>query len=138
MPAEISTTTVRCTEIGYGAQELKINLAGLDGWTLFDHTNAHVGEFGDPCMTAGRCKAPWSGSDDNGFTIDDLIQNRPGTEIIKVDREVIEVKMVINRNGERVCERSLREHLSTTVRGIAFGHIRWGAQQDFPIEVCQK
>lgn len=133
---EVSQGTVRCTDIGYGAEELKINLAGLDGWTLFDHTNSHVGEFGEPCMTAGRCKAPWN---KEGFTIDDVIQNRPGTEVITVQREVLEIKIVkVDSQGNQVCERSLQENLKTVVRGIEFRHIRGGAEQDFPIEVCQK
>jgi hypothetical protein len=135
-PAEVSVNTVRCTEVGYGAKELKINLAGLDGWTLFDHTNSHVGEFGEPCMTAGQCKAPWN---KEGFTIDDLIQNRPGTEIITVQREVLEIKQVIqDQQGNLGCERSLQENLVTSVRGITFRHTRWGAEQNFPIEVCRK
>ena len=133
---EVSAVTVRCSEVGYGAQELKINLAGLDGWTLFDHSNAQVGEFGEPCMTAGQCKAPWN---KEGFTIDDLIQNRPGAEIITVQREVLEIKQVTqDREGNLGCDRSLMENLVTSVRGITFRHTRWGAEQSFPIEVCRK
>jgi hypothetical protein len=133
---EVSVNTVRCSEVGYGAQELKINLAGLDGWTLFDHSNAQVGEFGEPCMTAGRCKATWN---KDGFTIEDLIQNRPGTEVITVQREVIEIKQVTqDHQGHLACERSLQENLVTSVRDITFRHTRWGAEQSFPVEVCQK
>jgi hypothetical protein len=133
---EVSVNTVRCSEVGYGAQELKINLAGLDGWTLFDHSNAQADEFGEPCMTAGRCKATWN---KDGFTIEDLIQNRPGTEVITVQREVIEIKQVTqDHQGHLACERSLQENLVTSVRDITFRHTRWGAEQSFPVEVCQK
>jgi hypothetical protein len=133
---EVSLQTVRCSQIGYGSEELKINLAGLDGWTLFDHSNNASGDLnGQPCMTAGICKAPWH---NNGHTIDDVVQNRPGTETVTVVRKVIEVKTETkNADNIDVCQRSLREELATTVRGIAFHHVRTGFDQDFPIEVCR-
>lgn len=137
MQAEVSTNTVRCTHIGYGSAELKINLAGLDGWTLFDHTNSHVGEFGEPCMTAGRCKV--AGTSRPGFTIDSLIQNNPGVEAINVKRVVTEVKQIMKDiNNVDVCERHLEERLDTVIRGIPFKHTRTGANQTFPLEACQK
>lgn len=130
---EISQATVRCSNLGYGAGFLKINLAGLDGWTLFDHTNSHVGEFGEPCMAAGRCME-WDPK-----PILDFIDNRPATETVTVHRQVIEIKREIkDQNGQDVCERSLREDLSSVIRGTQFLHSRHGAQQDFPIEVCRK
>ncbi len=133
---EVSTSTVRCSEIGYGAQELKINLAALDGWTLFDHTNSNFGDIGEPCMTAGRCKAPWGG---DGFSIDDLIQNNPGAEAVTVARTVTELKIETrDENNQEVCQRSLREDLQTSIRGIKFHHSRSGLDQNFPIEVCRK
>ena len=133
---EVSTSTVRCSEIGYGAKELKINLSALDGWTLFDHTNSNFGDIGEPCMTAGACKRSTTGP---GFAIDDLIQNRPGQETVTVVRVVTESKLETkDENNQDVCQRSLREELSTTIRGIAFHHMRSGFDQNFPIEVCQK
>ena len=133
---EVSTATVRCTQIGYSMPELKINLAALDGWTLFDHTNSQVGEFGEPCMTAGMCS---ENPTDGGFTIGDLIQNRPGKEVITVQREVIESKYE-SKDGQNqdVCERWLSENLQTKVRGIEFRHSRTGPAQIFPIEACRK
>lgn len=134
---EVSTVTVRCSEVGYGAKELKISLSGLDGWTLFDHTNAQSGEFGEPCMTAGLCKR--SPSAHGGFSIDDLVQNNPGNEVVTVVRNVIENKAEIkDQDNNDVCQRSLTENLTTTVRGIKFQHTRFGAEQNFPIEVCRK
>ena len=117
-------------------KELKINLAGLDGWTLFDHTNSHVGEFGEPCMTAGMCKRHPEG---DGFTVEDLVQNTPGNELVTVSRVVVENKSEVkDLEGNDICARSLTENLTTTVRGIKFEHSRWGEQQNFPIEVCRK
>lgn len=132
----VSTGTVRCSEIGYGTKELKINLAALDGWTLFDHTNAQAGEFGEPCMTAGICKrTPTS----QGFSVNDLVQNNPGNELITVSRTVTENRTESkDQDGNDICSRSLTEYLTTSVRGIKFEHTRWGAQENFPIEVCRK
>jgi hypothetical protein len=133
---EVSLETVRCSQIGYGNEELKINLAGLDGWTLFDHSNINAGDLaGQPCMTAGICKQPWN---NNGHTIDEVVQNRPGTETVTVLRKLIEVKTETkNADNIDVCQRSIREELATTVRGVAFHHTRMGFDQDFPIEVCR-
>lgn len=130
---EVSAETVRCSNLGYGAGFLKINLAGLDGWTLFDHTNSHVGEFGEPCMAAGRCME-WDPK-----PILDFIDNRPGTETVTVRRQVSELKREItDQHGLQFCERSLREDLSAVIRGTQFLHSRHGAEQIFPIEVCRK
>lgn len=133
---EVSTATVRCSEVGYGSKELKINLAGLDGWTVLDHTNSNLGDVNEPCMTAGQCKRTASSP---GFSIDDLVKNKPGSETITVSRILTEVKYEMkDENNQDVCQRSLREELSTSIRGIAFHHTREGLDQVFPIEVCRK
>jgi hypothetical protein len=136
----VSTETVRCSQIGYGSELLKINIAALDGWTLFDHSNSQFGEFGQPCMSAGRCKAPWN---PNGLTVDSLVQSKPGLEKVTIEREVIETKhkgQISDGNGgeTEVCVRQLVENLKTNVRGIEFVHSRSGAREEFPIEVCNK
>jgi hypothetical protein len=130
---QVSVETVRCSMLGYGTGLLKINLSGLDGWTLFDHSNAAVGEFGEPCMAAGRCEL----GDDKA--VNDLIGNKPGSETITVLRQVLEIKRESkDEQGNDVCIRSLQENLNTTVRGTAFKHSRTGADQTFAIEVCRK
>lgn len=134
--AEVSVATVRCSAIGYGGEELKINLAGLDGWTLFDHSNSGFGDInGEPCMTAGLCKTPWGG---DGFSVEDVIQNNPATEMVTVLRTVKEVKVETrDQHNREVCQRSLHEELQTTIRGIRFHHLRSGFDQNFPVEVCR-
>lgn len=135
----VSSASVRCSDIGYGSKLLKINIAALDGWTLFDHTNSQFGEFGEPCMSAGMCKgviAP------DGLTVDSLVQNNPGLETITIEREVVEEKyrgQIHNGLGgeKEVCVRQLHENLKTTVRGINFEHSRTGAREEFPVEVCK-
>jgi len=123
-----------------GSSLLKINIAALDGWTLFDHSNSQFGEFGEPCMSAGQCKAPWL---PNGLTVNSLVQNKPGLETITVEREVIETKtngQTSDGNGGEtdVCVRQLIENIKTTVRGLEFNHSRSGAREEFQIEVCRK
>lgn len=135
---EVSTSTVRCSRVGYGFPELKINLSSLDGWTVFDHTNSDVGEFEEPCMTAGACKISPT-QQQSGFTINDLIQDNPGSEVITVQRQLIENKYETkDQAGKEICVRFLTENLNTIARGIKFFHSRSGAKQDFPIEVCRK
>ncbi len=139
LAAEVSTNTVRCTAIGYSMPELKINLRGLDGWTLFDHSNLRQGDLaGEPCMTAGMCD---QFGDGQGFKIDDLIKGQPGTETIKVERKVIETKEIqkqsLNEGSGNVCVRSVREELHTVVRGIEFNHSRGGLREVFPVKACQ-
>lgn len=137
---EVNTVTVRCSDVGYGARLLKINIAALDGWTLFDHSNSQFGEFGEPCMSAGQCKAPWL---PDGLTVDSFVQNKPGKETINIEREVIETKhhgQIHNGAGGEmdVCVRQLIENLKTKIRGLEFTHSRSGAREEFPIEVCRK
>ena len=136
---EVSTSTVRCSAFGYGMAELKINLHGIDGWTLFDHSNLRVGDVsGEPCMTAGACR---DAEPETGFSIDDLIKGRPGLETVTVDRQVVEVKQVLKQSADQggdVCMRSLREELHTVIRGITFNHQRAGENQKFPLKACQR
>ena len=136
---QVANETVRCSETGYGAKLLKINIAALDGWTLFDHSNNQFGEFGEPCMSAGQCKAPWN---PDGLTVESLVQNNPGLETITIDREVIETKhigQIHDGNGgeKEACVRQLIENLKTTVRGVQFTHSRSGAREEFDVQVCR-
>lgn len=123
MNADINTSTVICSAIGYGSNELKINIKALDGWTLLDHSNLRFGSQSPlPCMTAGSCKM-WF-PDDTGFSIDDVLKNNPRTEKILVKREVIESRNLEVRNSVKYCSRSLTEKLDTLVAGISFHHQR--------------
>lgn len=140
---ELNTSTVRCSAIGYGASELKINVKELDGWTLFDHSNINAGDFqGEPCMTAGRCKFR---NGKNGLEIDDILAGSTRVERIKVFRQIVEVKdLAKDENGNDICNRHIQEHLQTKVnRGnaaekIEFKHTRSGLFETFPASVCQR
>lgn len=133
---EISEQTVLCSSVDYGLAELKISLQALDGWTIFDHSNAAFGIAGAPCMTSGACRP--------GHDPSTIIQGHPGSELVTVEREIVEVKrlqendLFVQPDGTpgKTCVRSLRETLATTIRGVKFRHGRSGAQQNLPAEAC--
>lgn len=134
--AEINSDTVFCSEIGYGAKELKINIKDLDGKTILDHSNFR---FGDPsrlpCMTAGFCKGSFG---DEGLTVEDVLQDKPGQEKVVVKRQVIETlyKAFDNVNQEYFCQREITEKLTTVIRGVSFHHQRNLSAEKFPLEKC--
>lgn len=132
--AEINANTLRCSAIGYGATELKINLKGLDGWTILDHSNARFGEFnGEPCMTAGRCKE----FSENGFDLDQILQTHSGSEKVIVYRTLQESKYpALNHQGEEVCHREVSEILKAKIAGIDFDHRR-SFTEVFTLRACQ-
>jgi hypothetical protein len=140
----LNETSVRCSAIGYGYPELKINIPSLDGWTIFDHSNIRAGDLiGQPCMTAGICKGARSDRD-AGNSIDDILSGGPRTIQVKVNRKIVEVKNLGKAdNGGDVCNRHIEERLSTEVlRGdskgtVAFTHLRAGLQETFPIAICK-
>jgi hypothetical protein len=132
---EVNEETVICSAIGYGQAEVKISIKELDGWTIFDHSNASFGDGkGLPCMTAGICKKPWTKV---GFSIEDVIQNNERVEKIVVDRELVETRILVrDENQFRSCQRTLTENLRTVVGGIPFTHSREGAEQSLPESAC--
>ncbi len=137
MEAEVSSKSVRCSSLGYGMQELKINLPALDGWTILDHSNVQFGDRSDlPCMTAGMCSGQWEGQED-GFSINDVIQNNPRQETIVVHRTVTEIRQLSEAQaGVKRCVRLLREDLKTEVGGIPFTHSRVSPEQTMREKAC--
>lgn len=134
MDAEVNNVTVKCSALGYGAEELKINIKGLDGWTILDHSKDRFGDkSGLPCMTAGMCKFPWAQPGDEGFEINDVIQNNPRVEKVVVHRVLTETREL---NTEGLCARSLVESLETTVGGIKFTHKRYLEDKVLPKISC--
>ena len=139
---ELNAETVRCSAKGYGLAELKVSIKGLDGWTLFNHSNIKAGDLaGQPCMTAGICNEFGAG---NGLSIGDILNGGVRTEKIKVNRQIIEIKNIgKDENGADVCFRNIEERLQTTIsRGtsngvIKFSHQRSGLLETFPLSVCQ-
>ena len=135
MKAEVSKETVLCSAVGYGAEELKINIVALDSWTILDHSNSRFGDSrGLPCLTAGYCKQSWNESE---LTIDSVLQKNPRVETIVVHREITEIREVgTNAQDEKVCYRNLTEQLDTVIGGIPFTHLRYGAPEERPLGAC--
>ncbi|MDD4976277.1 MAG: hypothetical protein PHY93_18105, partial [Bacteriovorax sp.] len=120
---ELNRTSVRCSRFGYGVSELKIAIKGLDGWTIFDHSNINAGDLAkDPCMTAGACER----FVDKKMSVDDILSGGERTEQITVNRQIVELKEVTkNESGIEVCSRHIEERLQTSVnRGDANGKIQ--------------
>jgi hypothetical protein len=140
----INNTSIRCSALGYGMAELKINIPALDGWTVFDHSNINAGDFGgQPCMTAGACRR---NAKTGGFSIDDIlgVPSQERVETVKVNRKLVEVKELSkDESGNDICVRHIEERLLANVnRGdgngvIRFTHLRSGLIENFPVSVCQ-
>ncbi len=128
----INDKTVKCSHLGYGVSELKINIEALNGWTMLDHSNVIFGDVkGLPCMTAGSCKgAFW-----DGFEVEDIILNNPRTEEITVQREYIEIRNLDIKNNDK-CLRNFKEILQTNIAGIPFKHLRWSSEDVMPAAAC--
>jgi hypothetical protein len=134
MSVEINESNVFCSGIGYGVnEELKVNIPGLDGWTILDHTNVRFGDNRNlPCMTAGFCK---SSMRPDGISIDAILQNNPRVEKILVHRQVIENRTF--NTDDQVCYKTLIEKLDTKINGIAFSHKRSINAERLPEVACK-
>lgn len=129
--AEVNNQTVRCSAKGYGVEELKINIKGLNGWTMLDHSNRKFGDSGEPCMTAGMCSSSWM----DGLKVEDVLQNNPRTEKITVLRTLTERRYISSLDSND-CLRSFKEDLKTKVGGVEFNHTRVSREDDLPAEAC--
>lgn len=131
--AEVSEKTVRCSAVGYGAIQLKINLHELKGRTIFDHSNSRFGEFSEPCMTAGFCVGF---GHDRVFTIEDIIQSNPRVEQIEVIQTVSSSQRLVDSEGPQRCVKTLFEDLKTVIGDIEFHHQRQGQIESLPEKAC--
>ena len=132
--AVINNKTVRCSSVGYGAPELKINLVELKGKTIFDHSNARFGEFLGPCMTAGFCQ----GFGAQGLKIEDVIQNNPRTEKIEMEQTLTVTRSLNEQEGGGLsCVKTLKEDLKTKIAGLEFHHSRSGVVEILREEACK-
>jgi hypothetical protein len=126
----VNEETVRCNARGYGLEELKINIKGLDGFTILDHSNVRFGDKnGAPCLTAGICKGLF---EETGFDINDVIQNNPRVEKVTVNRVLKELRTL----DDKKCEKTLIEVLDTEVGGVKFNHTRSLAAEVLPASSC--
>lgn len=126
---DVDQDSVRCSQVGYGVSELKINVPGLKWNAVFDHSNA---ENLGPCMTAGVCRDDVLDLD--GLTPDDLIQDSPGRENIVVER-LLEEQFRLDHQ-QKTCSRTLTEVLDTVIRGQEFTHTVSKQIGDLPFSTC--
>ena len=124
----LNTDSVRCSHIGYGAEELKISVPALKHLAVFDHAN--VGES-EPCMTAGSCKASWN---TDGHTVEDFLAIVSGPQLATIERVLTE-SFTVNFD-QRTCNRSMSEFLETSVGGVKFTHLVFKRIGDLPFEIC--
>lgn len=125
---EVTEKNVRCSAVGYGLSELKLNIPSLRWLAVLDHSNA---ENLGPCVTAGACSNP------------DL--NREGREPMDIivsgdDRVHTDVRVILtevfSKSGGK-CFRSLEERVELNVRGVPFTHLVTESIGTLPVEECK-
>lgn len=109
----VTPLSVRCSMIGYGLSELKLNIPSLRWHAVLDHSN---GENLGSCVTAGPkfCEFGNMPKIPDGFFVNDT----PNVETEM--RVILNEQFVTNEDGS--CERTLVENISLDVRGIKFTH----------------
>jgi len=125
IPVKMSQDTIRCSAVGYGMPELKIDVPALDYAASFQHRN--FGE-GQPCMTAGRC-------DEVGGP--EVILSG-GEEEITTELTVIHQEVAWLDEVRNTCFRQIEEHLEMNVRGHIFTHKRAATLNEISADLCKK
>lgn len=113
IPVKVSAETVRCSALGYGRPELKIDVPALDWAATFNHRT--FGE-GQPCMTSVVCRG--------GIGPDVILSE--GEAEVTVDLEVLHTEVAYIDEATGTCDRSLVEELKMELRGQTFHHTRSG------------
>ena len=121
---KVAANTVRCSSLGYGRPELKIDVPALDWAASFNHRT--FGE-GQPCMTSLVCRGG------------------VGPELILADGEAeVPVKLIVthtekawlDRENDK-CSRWLEEHVEMELRGLKFTHVRLGNLGESTVAACE-
>lgn len=115
---KLDEQTVRCLVGDYGASSLKISVSDLKHYTVFRHTT--WGET-EPCINAGFCGNTPMGQLINPDLIPEkIIDLLKPYELADLNIKLFEVITLDQVN--KSCTRRLREHVSSTVRGVLFQH----------------
>lgn len=121
LPVDVSIAKVRKTNAGYGAQYLvKILVPELAAETIMNHRNE--GE-GAPCLATTDIT-----------NVSDLIGNNPGIEHPRFE---IRLSKITYLRDNKTCAVSLREDITTNVRGFNFFHTRTSPMPDRVAEDCK-
>jgi hypothetical protein len=140
---DLNPLSVRCSDVGYGNVQLKINVDALEYISFFDHSNP--GESA-PCMTAGMmsCRQsfqfPLPGEDD---TQDDLLQKEDDilTKFRAIGKVQADLEQVMKESlridhQDQTCHRYIHEEVTTVVDGTTFTHYRSGNLGEYPYDIC--
>ena len=121
---KVSASTVRCSSLGYGRPELKIDVPALDWAASFNHRT--FGE-GQPCMTSVTCS------------------NEVGTDLLLSQGEAeVPVRLIVTHTEKAwldrasdKCSRYLEEHVEMQLRGLRFTHVRTGNLAESSVAACE-
>ncbi len=117
MTIVLDESTVRCSAADYSATFLKVLIPQIAEVTLLDHTNAGAPA---PCIAAGPCTETMSPAS--------IVDPQRATEAIEL--RVLRTEVTAVDHDQRTCHVSLREELFTTIRGVAFYHLRNGLDRE--------
>lgn len=120
---ELSAKMVRCSNLNYGREELKVSVPDLTYLAIFNHAN-----FGEtlPCMSAGACV--------DGNLPTDLIDTTKPTEDTDVRVQLVEILTLDSKTS--TCNRVLEERVSAQIRGKAFRHVHRANLGSYPYGIC--
>ena len=107
----VNASSVRCSALGYGSLELKVDVIDLDWAAAFNHRQ--LGE-GKPCMTAGVC----------GGSLTPAKLRAAGEGDIPTNLLVVHKEVATLDRARGTCTRELVEELSMELHGIEFQHHR--------------
>ena len=109
----LDASTVLCSSADYSATFLKILIPQIADLTVFDHRNAGASA---PCIAAGACSAVLGPAN----IID------PAQPDDTISLRVLRTQHYAIDHDAATCTTWLREELFTTIRGVAFYHMRQG------------
>jgi hypothetical protein len=127
----LNKENVRCSALGYGASELKISIPSLKWNAIFDHSN---NDGRGPCVTAGTSFCGFNNFPPESGIPDILLDEERPTEEISVNVKLHEEFSV----KEESCTRTLREFVTTNVRGIDFTHNRIKSIGEISLKECNQ
>lgn len=119
----VHASSVRCSALGYGALELKVDVPDLDWAAAFNHRQRGEGK---PCMTAGVC-----GGD---LTPEKL--RAAGEGDISTELWVVHTEVATLDRAHGTCTRELVEEVSMTLHGIDFAHRRSAPLSKLTVAQC--
>lgn len=119
----ISAGSVRCSSLGYGRPELKVDVPDLDWAASFNHRQQGEGQ---PCMTVGLCDARHS---------PDKVR-AGGDGDVPTRLQVVHKEVGVIDKG--VCSRELVEHVTMELRGFTFAHERSAPLPSLSATECRR